>query len=467
VATPADISRLDVLASRPRRDERVELGRAHRLAVPLDAHAEVPGDEQRPDRLQVLRDQDAGRVPGLVPVRWGRMSASPFAFFRGAAAIMAADLATLPRTPIVTQLCGDAHLSNFGVFASPDRRLVFDLNDFDETVPGPFEWDVKRLAASVVVAGRDLGLPGRRCTRIARAAVEVYRTTIAKAAALDPLEVWYYRVELDSLRRNAPDARSVAQLKSVTSAAARKNQLGALSKLTEVTDGHRRIRERPPLIVRLSADEREAELPTVSRFFHDYLDTMPADRRSLLRRYALRDLSLKVVGVGSVGTRCLLALFESGDGDALFLQLKEAGPSAVGPFVDDPADAGSNGRRVVEGQRLLQSAPDAFLGWATYPHDDGPRDYYVRQLWDGKASAAVEDMDAELLERYARLCGATLARAHARAGDAAAIAGYLGDDDTFDRAVGRFAKRYAALNDSDHQRALDAIATGSIPAAAG
>lgn len=454
----------DVLASRPTREERAAAGRAERERVPLDAHAEVPDGTDR-DAVALLRAQDEGRLASLVPIRWGRMSAQPFAFFRGAAAVMAHDLAQGPRTSLDTQLCGDAHLSNFGVFAAPDRRLVFDLNDFDETHPGPFEWDVKRLAASVVAAARNNQIDDKAATKVARAAVADYRSAIARLSALDPLDGWYHRVELDSLFDVAANDKTTAKLAAVSAKAARKDRLGALSKLTHVVDGQRRIKERPPLVVRLSATDREAELARVSRFFDDYFDSLPIGTRRLLGRYTLRDLSTKVVGVGSVGTRCLLALFDTGDGDGLFLQVKEAGPSVVAPYVAASA-VGSDGRRVVEGQRLLQSAPDTFLGWSRFADASGERDYYVRQLWDGKASAVVEEMGVGMLTRYARLCGAVLARAHARSGDAASIAGYLGDDDTFDRAVARFATRYADLNATDHAVATQRIADGTIPAAA-
>jgi uncharacterized protein (DUF2252 family) len=445
------------------REERSEVGRAVREVVPLEAMADAGGAGRDP--LATLRAQDVGRVPELVPIRWGRMSVSPFTFYRGAAAVMASDLAVTTHTGLTVQLCGDAHLSNFGVFAAPDRRLVFDLNDFDETAPGPFEWDVKRLAASVAVAGRSLGFGDKQCARAAAATTAGYRTTLAAAAALDPLDVWYFRVELDLIGQLAGDAGRKGPTKQIAAAkvaAGRKNRLGALAKLTEVVDGRRRIRERPPLIRRLPADMLESELHKVRAFFERYLESLTGDRRHLLLRYRVADVGVKVVGVGSVGTRCLIALLESGDEEPLFLQLKQAGPSVLEQFTGDRVP-GQHGRRVVEGQQLVQSAVDVFLGWSHYEGESDATDFYVRQLWDGKASAAVEEMGPKALARYARLCGAVLARAHARSGDATVITGYLGDDDKFDRAITTYAGEYARRNEQDHAAALDAIASGELP----
>jgi uncharacterized protein (DUF2252 family) len=447
------------------RDERSEAGRALREVIPRELHVDIGGSAGR-DPLAILRAQDAGRVPGLVPIRWGRMSTSPLAFYRGAAALMASDLSVTARTDLTVQLCGDAHLLNFGVFAAPDRRLVFDLNDFDETAPGPFEWDIKRLSASIVVAGRNLGFSDKQCGRAAAAAVQRYRTALDTASRFDPLDVWYYRIELDRLDELGPRAGlkgSAKRVVAVEVAAAHKNRLGALAKLTEVVDGHRRIRDRPPLIRRFETDELESEAPRVLAFFDRYTDSLPTDRRHLIRRYRLTDLSLKVVGVGSVGTRCLMALFESGDNEPLFLQIKEAGPSVLERFLGHRV-AGQHGRRVVEGQQLVQSAVDVFLGWSHYDGAVGSADYYVRQLWDGKASASIDDMSPKVLTSYAELCGGVLARAHARSGDAAAISGYIGSDDTFDRAITSFAVAYARRNEKDHAAIVAAIAAGELVA---
>ncbi len=440
-------------------------GRAVRDTVPLDALSDIGGGAHR-DPVGTLRAQDAGRVPELVPIRWGRMSVSPFTFYRGAAALMASDLAVTKHTELTVQLCGDAHLSNFGVFASPDRRLVFDLNDFDETTPGSFEWDVQRLAASVVVAARSIGLGNKQRAATATATAESYRTTLATDAALDPLDAWYLRVELDQLGELAASGPgrggSSKQVAAAKATAGRKNRLGALAKLTEVVDGRRRIRDRLPLVQRFPVEVLESELHRLEAFFAYYLDSLSADRRRLLSRYQVTDLAIKVVGVGSVGTRCLIALLETGDDDALFLQIKQAGPSVLEAYGGERV-RGQHGRRVVEGQQLIQSAADTFLGWSHYEGESDTTDYYVRQLWDGKASATVDDMGAKSLTRYARLCGAVLARAHARSGDATAISGYLGDDDTFDRAITDYAVAYARRNELDHAAILEAIAAGEIP----
>jgi uncharacterized protein (DUF2252 family) len=452
----------------PTRAERSAFGRAARDVAPLESMADV-GDGAGRDPLAVLRAQDAGRVAELVPIRWGRMSVSPFTFYRGAAAVMASDLATTKQTGLRVQLCGDAHLSNFGVYSAPDRRLVFDLNDFDETAPGPFEWDVKRLAASVAVAGRTMGFDDARCARAATEAAAGYRTTLAAESTLDPLDVWYFRVELDQLAAATGKADqkggvkgSRKQLAAVKATANRKNRLGALAKLTEDVGGRRQIRERPPLVRRFSAGELESELHRVRAFFTRYLETISPDRRQLLMRYRVTDLAVKVVGVGSVGTRCLIALLESGDGHALFLQVKQAGPSVLEALSDDHVP-GHHGRRVVEGQTLVQSAVDEFLGWSHYDGTTATTDYYVRQLWDGKASATVEQMGPKVLARYAGLCGAVLARAHARSGDAAAITAYVGDDDTFDQAITSYALEYARRNERDHAVVLEAISSGELP----
>ena len=444
----------------PSRRERADAGRAVRERVPLKSHADIGGDGSR-NPLDILRAQDAGRVAELVPIRWGRMSVSAFTFYRGAAALMANDLALALHSGLNVQLCGDAHISNFGVYAAPDRRLVFDLNDFDETAPGPFEWDVKRLAASAAVAGRDACFDKQQCSAAAAAAVQSYRTTLAHAATLDPLDLWYMRVELDQLGEGKKS--SAKHIASVKAQASRKTRLGALAKLTEDVDGRRRLRHRPPLIVRLTDEQRESELHRVQAFFARYLESLSVDRRHLLSNYTVSDLALKVVGVGSVGTRCLVALLESGDGEALFLQIKEAGPSVLEQLVEDLVP-GDNGRRVVEGQRILQSAPDVFLGWSHYEAAAGTTDYYVRQLWDGKASATVDEMGPKALARYSTLCGSMLARAHSRTGDANAISGYIGDDDKFDRAITTFAMDYARRNENDHATILAAIASGDVPA---
>jgi len=444
---------------------RAAAGLQRRTTVPLEAHAELVLPADRASAVSILHAQDASRVQDLVPIRYGRMLATPFTFLRGSAAVMAADLATGPRTDLHVQLCGDAHLSNFGVFASPERTRVFDVNDFDETLPGPFEWDVKRLAASVIVAGRNNGLNARANRRIARATVAQYRAVLKTAAAADPLVTFYYRINVDELLAGVTVTKQDRQrLEKGRKKAASRTSLGALSKLTDIVDGRRVIVSQPPLVVRLDDEARHTETQRIEAFFGAYRSTLNADRRQLLDRYALTDLARKVVGVGSVGTRCLIALFESGDGEPLFLQVKEAVASVLEAHLG-PSEYEQAGERVVNGQRLVQATPDSFLGWARWrsgKKDEPPIDFYVRQLWDGKQSAAVETMAPDALERYARACGAALARAHARSGDASEIAGYLGDDDTFDRVIATFAEAYADLTEKDYADLLAAVDDGRI-----
>ena len=445
------------------RSERRDVGEAHRRVVRLESHADVPSTAGRRDPIEILIGQDETRQAHLVPIRHGRMGATAFTFYRGTAAIMAADLATLPTTDLRVQLCGDAHLSNFGLFNGPDRRLVFDLNDFDETIPGPFDWDVKRLAASVEIAGRNNDISTSKRNAATRAAVSGYRETIARAARETPLDVHYRRLEVDQLVARL-DAKAQTRAKKTTKKARRKNSLRAFDKLTDVVDGQRVIVADPPLITpfdrNIDGDERDHLLT----FFVEYLDTLPRHRKDLLKRYHLTDLAHKVVGVGSVGTACWIALLMSGDDEPIFLQVKEATASVLEPYVG-ASEFDQAGERVVEGQRTMQATGDVFLGWAriTALSDTG-RDYYFRQLWDGKTSADVEDMGPKRLRKYAWFCGAALALAHARSGDPALIAGYLGDDDTFDRAIASFAAAYADLNEADYAAHDAAISSGRIEA---
>ncbi|MGB5756334.1 MAG: DUF2252 domain-containing protein [Acidimicrobiales bacterium] len=411
----------------------------------------------------MLTAQDALRLAELVPIRHGRMSATPFTFYRGGAAIMAADLAKTATTDISVQLCGDAHLSNFGLFNGPDRRLIFDLNDFDETHPGPFEWDVKRLSASVAVAARTGDLPPDKIDRAVRASVEGYRTTISELSAVGPLAVHYRRLEVDQIKEMVTSSKQRRRVEKLSRKAAGKTHLRALDKLTARVDGRRVIVPDPPLVTRID-DLLGDQVPLIIEFFDRYLATLPVDRQRLLDRYAVVDIARKVVGVGSVGTRCSIVLLESGDGEPLFLQLKEATTSVLeahhAPSSFEP------GQRVVVGQQLMQTMGDIFLGWSHYvdPGTGTTKSFYVRQLWDGKGSIDVDAMGGGALGRYARVCGAVLALAHARAGDAAMIAGYLGDDDTFDQAIAEFSHAYATLNEHDHTAHLDAIATGRVVA---
>jgi uncharacterized protein (DUF2252 family) len=404
------------------------------------------------------------------------MLASPFTFYRGAAAIMAADLAACPSSGLEVQLCGDAHLSNFGVFLAPDRRLVFDINDFDETHPGPFEWDVKRLAASFAAAGRALGLKTSRRRAAIEGAAAGYRNEMRRLARMRDLDVWYARVDFDALEVvvNTLSPRQRKALAKQRAKAEHKDSLRAFAKLTQLDGDQLRIRSDPPLIVAIDdllhdgIDATEVET-RVRGLFDIYRGTLNPDVRHLVDGYEFVHLAHKVVGVGSVGTRCWIVLLLGRDlKDPLFLQVKEAGPSVIAPFAGGVRYR-HEGRRVVEGQRLMQAASDILLGWISGKGviDGKPRDFYVRQLWDGKGSAEVETMDSEGLRLYATLCGETLARGHARSGDRIAIASYLGGGDGFDRAMWDFAHAYADQNERDYEAFATAAESGRLPTLTG
>ncbi len=436
--------------------DRVTAGAEKRQDVPLEAHAEVVA-EDRADPVELLAAQDRDRVAALVPIRHDRMGETPFTFYRGAAAVMAADLARTPRTDLRVQLCGDAHLSNFGLFNGPDRRLVFDVNDFDETSPGPFEWDLKRLAASVTIAGRNNDLPPAKVRSATRAAVRGYREGLAATLRMSPLDLHYHRIDVDQL---VEDQQPSKRQRKALRKARGKDSLRALRKLTEVVDGRRRIVPDPPIVVPLGDAIDDESATRVRGLFERYVESLPPHRAAVVERYRFVDMAHKVVGVGSVGTRCLIVLLESDDGSPLFLQFKEATRSVLEPHAG-PSGYDHAGERVVRGQRLMQSAGDVLLGWSYVEDPDGRRfDFYFRQLWDGKGSATVEDMGPKRLKRYARACGGTLAVAHARTGDAAAIWGYLGADRTADDVFADFGDAYAALNDDDHAAHDRAVADG-------
>jgi uncharacterized protein (DUF2252 family) len=450
--------------------ERTELGKAAREATPRSEHGEWEPAPDRRDPVALLEEQAESRVPELVPLRYGRMLVSPFTFFRGAAYLMAADLAGAPRTGLEAQLCGDAHLSNFGGFAAPDRRLVFGINDFDETLPGPFEWDVKRLAASFAVAGRDRGFSAKQRKTINRAAARSYREAVRSFAAMGNLDVWYSRVDVDEIMALAARRGSAKQRKRLERNVAKaraKDSLKAFTKLTTVVDGEPRIASDPPLIIPiedLTTGVEPAELEEFVRgVIRSYRRTLSADRRRLLERFHYAHSARKVVGVGSVGTRAWIVLMLGRDGgDPLFLQLKEAQGSVLEPFLG-PSAFSNHGQRVVEGQRLMQAASDIMLGWIRVTGLDGVgRDFYIRQLWDGKGSAIVETMNPAAMQVYAHVCGRVLAKAHARSGDAVAIASYLGKGDAFDRALGRFAESYADQNERDYRALQDAVEVGHV-----
>ena len=456
--------------------ERVARGQAARADVPRSAHAEFDPGPKRPDPIALLERQAETRVPELVPIRYGRMLVSPFTFYRGAALIMASDLATTPTTGLRVQLCGDAHLSNFGVFGSPERRLLFDINDFDETLPGPFEWDVKRLAASLEVAGRDRGFADADRDVIVRACVRAYRTAMAQFAGQPNLDVFYtgFDIEQIAARYRASVSRKLAKQADKSIAKARtKDSMQALERLTDEVDGQPRIVADAPLIVPvrdLLPDEAAGNfLEWLHARLREYRRTLEIDRRRLLERYEFVDLARKVVGVGSVGTRAWIALMLGRDRrDPLFLQIKEAEPSVLEEFAGR-SDYRNAGHRVVSGQRLMQAASDIFLGWlrVTEGFDGAERDFYVRQLRDWKGSAEIEAMVPKGMRIYAEMCAWTLARAHARSGDPVAIAAYLGKKDAFDRAIAVFATAYADRNERDYELLTEAVASGRLEAQTG
>jgi uncharacterized protein (DUF2252 family) len=454
-----------------------ERGKAARKVVSRSAQAVWEPGPERVDPLAVLAEQDRTRVPELVPVRYGRMLVSAFTFYRGAAAIMAADLGASPDSGLRVQLCGDAHLSNFGVFQAPDRRLVFDINDFDETLPGPFEWDVKRLAASVVIGARDRGFTATEGEAAALGAASAYRTAMAGFAAMKELDVWYARLDVEEFeqRWGGQVSKSARRRLDKNLAKARnKGSLRALEKLAERRGGELRIASRPPLLVPIEdLAKREGADPgaidtMLRRLLREYRETLDEQARELAGRYRYVDAAHKVVGVGSVGTRAWIALLLGRDeSDPLFLQIKEAGPSVLEPFAGASRFEHS-GHRVVAGQRLTQAAGDVLLGWLSVDGLDGKRrEFYVRQLWDGKGSAEVDAMDASTLIAYARLCGWTLARAHARTGDRAAIAAYLGKGDRFDRAIAEFSQAYADQNEADYALLIEAQRSGDLKVESG
>ena len=449
------------------RADREARGKDARAAAPLESQAEFGPDRSR-DPVGLLLEQEKSRVPELLPIRHGRMLVSPFTFFRGAALPMAADLATTPTSGLQVQLCGDAHLANFGAFASPARRLVFDVNDFDETLPGPFEWDVKRLAASLAVAGRDNGFPAKDRRKIILAGAESYRTAMRAFAGQPFLAVWYAHLDVDDAiaqYRSQFKAKRVKATEKMLAKAHTHDSMQALRKLTTQADGQRRIISDPPLIQpveELFPDVQASAIYELIRgVLGKYLRTLQSDRKHLLEQFTLVQLARKVVGVGSVGTRCWIALMDAGDGtEPLFLQPKEAEASALAPYCGRSPYA-SHGERVVAGQHLMQAESDIFLGWTHVTGPDGvDRDYYVRQLKDWKFSFPIEQMIPSGMAVYAQICGWTLARAHARSGDRIALAAYLGGSDKFDQAIADFAETYADQNERDYAALQTAVKDG-------
>ncbi len=454
--------------------ERAAFGRANRESCPRKGHGVFELPERDP--VALLQKQAANRIPELVPIRYGRMLVSPFAFYRGAAVLMAHDLAPLPRTGLHAQLCGDAHLGNFGAFGSPERNLVFDLNDFDETLPGPFEWDVKRLSTSVEIAGRARRVPASGCRNAVLATLRAYNSAMHEFAAKGNLEVWYARVSIDDLASKLVTERLEQEASSLVRSGAKartRDHLKAFEKLTTTVDGQPRIRSDPPLVVPIDellygvADPAAIEA-LVRSILNGFAHTLQGDRRHLLESYEIVDLAHKVVGVGSVGTRCWIVLMLGRDAnDPMFVQVKEAQASVLEPQLGRSGFA-THGQRVVEGQRLMQATSDLFLGWHRVTEPDGvERDYYCRQLWDWKGSANLETLEAGSLAEYGRLCGWTLARAHARSGDRIAIAAYLGKPGVFDEAIAAFASAYADQNERDYEAVEEAAHDGRIEVESG
>lgn len=448
------------------RDARRARGRAARETTPREALAEHPVTTRDP--IALLESQATTRVPELVPIRYGRMAASEFPFYRGAALVMADDLSRAPNSGVVTQLCGDAHLSNFGVYATPERRMAFDINDFDETYVGPFEWDVKRLAASLTVAARSREFTKKQARAIATASAREYRETMRGQAESGTLAVWYSNVEItDELEEvhHQLDSTMRKRTRALIRKARTKNSIQALDKLTEIKDGRRRFVPSPPLIV--PVEELVDDVPwmygELDRRLQAYRETFPHDKQVLFDNYRPIQVARKVVGVGSVGTRAWVILMQGVDeDDPLFLQAKEAQKSVIAGYVDGP-EYDNEGRRVVEGQRLMQASSDIFLGWQHGLDPAGAtRDFYLRQLRDGKGSAVIEAMSPDGMELYGRLCGKVLAQAHARAGDRVEIAAYLGRGSKFENAIADFAAAYARQNTADHRALVDAIDSGRV-----
>ena len=454
------------------RDERRARGAAARVLTPRTSLADVGRGEGRPDPIDLLVEQGRSRVPELVPLRYGRMATSAFAFYRGAALIMASDLAAIPDSGLDVQLCGDAHMSNFGLYGTPERRLLFDLNDFDETLPGPFEWDVKRLVASVEVGARSIGIGHKECRAMIVGVARAYREAMRGFAKKSNLDVWYARVDVDEFMGEFAPQLGKAQVKRTQSTIAKartRDHLQSVAKLTEVVDGRRRLISDPPLVTSLEellgAEGALDFSARMGELVRAYRSTLQADRRHLLEDYRVIDMARKVVGVGSVGTRAWILLLQGIDeDDALILQAKEAQVSVLEQFLGG-SEYTQSGQRVVEGQRLMQAASDAMLGWQrTHGIDGVVRDFYVRQLRDWKGSAVIETMTPSGLAKYAELCAFTLARAHARSGDRVAIAAYLGGSTEADEAFATFASAYADRTEQDHALLLEAIASGRLEA---
>ncbi|MCA2654293.1 DUF2252 domain-containing protein [Microcystis sp. M061S2] len=439
------------------REERIQIGKSLRERLPRSSHAiwQPPAAGREP--IEIIEASNRGRLQELIPIRYGRMLRSPFTFLRGSAALMAYDLATTPKTDIIVQACGDCHLLNFGFFATPERNLVFDINDFDETLPAPWEWDLKRLVVSFVIAGRDSDLSDRESKAAAIDCARSYREHLREYSRLSPLEVWYTRIGVEQVIEMAPDEKT-RKLREQMMTKARERIIEHLyPKIVTQTAGRNRFVDQPPILYHVNEPDWET---LVREGLEDYRQSLPEERRVLFDRYRLEDFALKVVGIGSVGTRCYIALFFSEDNHPLILQVKEACPSVLEPYTAK-SQYENQGQRVVTGQRLMQSSSDIFLGWTQGRRGNN---FYLRQLRDMKFSLPIEGVSAVQLQRYAEFCGWTLARAHAKSGDAATISGYLGKGDQFDLAMGEFAIAYAEQTERDHAALVEAVKTGRVEA---
>lgn len=441
--------------------ERREMGKALRMKTPLQDHGEWHPAPGRRDPIDILEESNQGRVPDLVPIRYGRMLTNPFAFLRGSAALMAYDLAPTPASGIRVQACGDCHLANFGLFATPERNLVFDLNDFDESLPAPWEWDIKRLAASFVVAGRAVGIPDKSNKEAVLTLAESYRTHLRDYSEMRVLDVWYSRLDDKTLIATAPSVKAREYRERVMAKARASVTEYLFPRITDEIGGHRRIVDQPPLVYHLK-EQAEVE-QRLGKLLEEYHGSLPSHLRKLFDHYYYEDFAFKVVGVGSVGTRCFILLMMADKDDPLLLQVKEARQSVLEPYAGK-CEYDHHGKRVVVGQRVMQSASDMFLGWLTGA--DGTH-YYVRQLRDMKFSVPLEGLKPDESIRYASICGWVLARAHAKGGDSAIISGYLGKKDTFDIALSRFAKAYADQTEKDHAMLAKAVKAGRVQAITG
>lgn len=439
------------------REERIQIGKSLRERLPRSRHAiwQPPAAGREP--IEIIEASNRGRLQELIPIRYGRMLRSPFTFLRGSAALMAYDLATTPKTDIIVQACGDCHLLNFGFFATPERNLVFDINDFDETLPAPWEWDLKRLVVSFVIAGRDSDLSDRESKAAAIDCARSYREHLREYSRLSPLEVWYTRIGAEQAIEMAPDEKT-RKLREQMMTKARERIIEHLyPKIVTQSGGRNRFVDQPPILYHVNEPDWET---LVREGLEDYRQSLPEERRVLFDRYQLEDFALKVVGIGSVGTRCYIALLFSEDNHPLILQVKEACPSVLEPYTAK-SQYENQGQRVVTGQRLMQSSSDIFLGWTQGRRGNN---FYLRQLRDMKFSLPIEGVSAVQLQRYAEFCGWTLARAHAKSGDAATISGYLGKGDQFDLALGEFAIAYAEQTEQDHAALVEAVKTGRVEA---